>query len=123
VLANTCAGNGGGLNLFNSGVKLIIESTIRNNSSSGEGGGLRSANGALEVVGSNISGNHAATGGGASIISGSARFVNSIMNFNVASLAGGGISSPVVLAYLQGSDVSSNTAPTDPDLNGLISVL
>ena len=126
--------SGGGL-YNNGGTLTITSSTVANNTvtladgspAGGAGGGVANSGtaGSLSIFTSTLAGNTAPIGGAIANVA-TANLQNSTVTDNTASTAGGGISqavaefdgnSSVPSFVVEGSILSANTAPTDPNLS------
>jgi CSLREA domain-containing protein len=131
VARNSTPRDGGGIALGQGGGVTLTNSTIAGNSATGSGGGISThvdIRGGLSITltNSTISGNSAAFGGG---IDGDAdagaviiTLTNSTVTGNSATQGGGGITQGLDddVLVLTNSLVAQNSAPTGPDLFGIV---
>ena len=118
--------NGGDMNLVSSTVANNTVTTGDGTEPDGAGGGIANAGttGDFSATTSTIVGNSAEVGGGLSNVS-TVNITNSTITDNSATTAGGGISqgvapgagSSTAVLTIQGSILSGNTAPTDPNIS------
>jgi hypothetical protein len=147
---NSASSWGGGIANYSPGTLSVTASTLSGNSAGGIGGGILNA-GTLTVTASTLSGNTTSTGGGIfndgtltltnSTLSGNAvaswgggiynafsaallTVTSSTLSDNSAGDIGGGIFvNPGTLATVRNAILAGNTAPSSPDVSGLLNSL
>ena len=122
VDSSTISGNsvtlssGGGI--YNGGTLDVTQSTLSNNTAFTDGGGIYDPGDTITVTNSTLSGNSASEGG-AIFHLGIANVTSSTLTNNSASTNGGGIVTSGGIT-VDSSIVALNTAPTSPDLSGVV---
>ena len=107
-------GNGGGVHITGTGTVQVDSSLVVDNSAANQGGGLwNSGLGQMRVSASTVRGNRAGTGGGVYQVAGAKGLTlieNSLVSFNTATAAGGGLAADGATVLLENVTVSGNTA-------------
>jgi CSLREA domain-containing protein len=118
ILSDNSARLAGGI--YNAGMLDVTSSTLSNNSApSNGGGGIYDAGGTLNVTNSTLSDNSASEGGGIFSL-GTVSLTSSTLSNNSASNNGGGVVNSGPSMTMESCIVALNTAPTSPNLSGVI---
>ncbi|MFI5455452.1 MAG: choice-of-anchor Q domain-containing protein [Isosphaerales bacterium] len=123
--AGCCNDSGGGI--YNGGTLTVTNSTLAGNSAP-NGGGIFN-DGTLTVTNSTLAGNSAPNGGGIynlavfegeGFVGGTLAVTDSTLSGNSSATGGGGIANVFGTADIANTIVAGNTAPTGPDVYGLV---
>ncbi|HEY2785006.1 MAG TPA: choice-of-anchor Q domain-containing protein [Fimbriiglobus sp.] len=119
ISGNTSGGAGGGIAANNT--VSLTGCTISGNTSGSSGGGILEYSSAMAVTDCTVTGNYAPSGGGVYMRFGSLNLKSVTISANTAT-SGGGISNTSGSGSLtfRNSIVSANSAPTGPDINGVL---
>jgi hypothetical protein len=119
---NSASVEGGGIFNAVNGMVTVTASTLSGNSASSLGGGIYSDSSTVILANSTLSGNSATYGGGIynSGLDSTLTVTSCTLSGNSASSLGGGIYSGAGLIALRNTILAGNTAPTGPDVDGIL---